>query len=131
MKKLLRTGLALGAVTLAAGTALVGGATTSAQAGPLCSTTGICGTITNYGSSTGNILAGENWSDSQGRPTGKTITLSPRESSGGQLHDADGYYVPSGCTKYVQGTTGWRKDFTGPRWVKVTDNFQGSVYVTC
>lgn len=103
-----------------------------AQAGELCDITGICGTVVNDSSSNGNILAGEGWDDAAGRPTGRTVTLEPGESSGGGvLHDTDGFYVPSGCQQGSYSRNGWIGGSYGPTWVKITDNQQTSVTVRC
>jgi len=103
-----------------------------AQAGALCDTTGICGTVVNDSSSNGDILAGEGWDEAAGRPTGTTVTLRPGESSGGGvLHDTDGFYVPAGCQQGSYSRNGWIGGSYGPRWVKITDNQQMSVTVRC
>lgn len=113
------TGLAAAGL-LTAG--LVGGGTSPASAGWVCENTGVCGTVANSSSSNGNILVGENWSDAEGRPTGPLLTLRPGQTSNGQLHDTDGYYIPAGCDQgYVYG----------PKWVKIIDTNQVTVKITC
>jgi|GEM_PF-4490520 len=116
-----RVATGLAAAGLAA-TALVATTSQPASAGWVCENTGVCGTVTNSSASNGNILVAENWNDAQGQPTGPRLTLRPGQTSNGQLHDTDGYYIPAGCDQgYVYG----------PKWVKIIDTNQVTVKITC
>lgn len=82
--------------------------TAPANAGIICNTTGICGVVINSTASNRSLLVATNW-PTVGAPN--TIRLQPGQSSKTYTKDADGFFIPYGCTG--SSTPGWHKIVDG------------------
>lgn len=102
---------------------LIGGSAAPAAAGTLCNTTGLCGVVNNLSSSNRSLLVAKNW-PLFGAPD--TVRVYPGQSSKRYIRDADGYFVPYGCSAY---TVGW--GYVAPGWHKLTDGQTANVKLTC
>jgi hypothetical protein len=122
MKRLL--GVFLGTLTMLFGTLTLAA---PAQAGYACDTWEYCGVIKNSAYSDRSLLVTYQWGANY---SPNTKLLYAGQSSLLYGKDADGFYIPSGCQRWV-----WTPSYSywqaGPLWVKVGDGNNVTIRLYC